>query len=147
MRCVARPSSIGLVAENMPDKSITHVFSSHHHVDHSGGLRHFVAAGATAVMHDAAEVFFDDIFQTSSTTVPDTMEANHVEASIETVPGQLMAYFPLRMGSIPLKSIQLITNTPRIWSSPMYQIVTLFSLSTSIAPTPMQRICHRMHKY
>ena len=74
------------VAENIPDKAITHAVSSHHHVDHSAGLRQYVAMGTTAVMHESAEAYFADIFLSDSAIVPDTLEENPVAATIATVP-------------------------------------------------------------
>jgi glyoxylase-like metal-dependent hydrolase (beta-lactamase superfamily II) len=72
-------------ATTFPDKPVSHVVSSHHHVDHSAGLRAYVARGIPVVMHEAAEPFFEEIFLASSTLVPDELEANPVEATIETV--------------------------------------------------------------
>ncbi|MBV7337942.1 MBL fold metallo-hydrolase [Chloroflexi bacterium TSY] len=74
------------VAENFPDKPISHAIVSHHHVDHSAGLREYAAAGVTAVVHESAAPSFAEFFQTSSTIVPDTMEESPVTASIESVP-------------------------------------------------------------
>lgn len=73
-------------AENFPDKPITHAISSHHHVDHSAGLRAYAAVGATAVVHESAESAFADVFQRSSTIVPDAMDVSPVTAEIESVP-------------------------------------------------------------
>jgi glyoxylase-like metal-dependent hydrolase (beta-lactamase superfamily II) len=69
-----------------PDKSISYVVSSHHHVDHSGGLRAYVAEGVPVVMHEAAEQFFEEIFLANSIIAPDSLAENPVEATIETVP-------------------------------------------------------------
>ena len=64
---------------------ITHVISTHHHFDHSAGLRELVAAGITIVLHDNARAFFADIFRTPSTIVPDTLAQNPATPVIETV--------------------------------------------------------------
>ena len=77
---------ISWVEENFPDKPISHVISSHHHVDHSAGLRSYVAEGVTAVIHESAASFFEDVFLASSTVTPDSLAENPVEANIETVP-------------------------------------------------------------
>jgi glyoxylase-like metal-dependent hydrolase (beta-lactamase superfamily II) len=77
---------INWIETTFPDKPISHVVSSHHHVDHSAGLRSYVAEGATIVMGEAAKPFFEDIFLASSTLVPDPLAANPVAATIETAP-------------------------------------------------------------
>ena len=71
--------------ETFPDKPISHVVSSHHHVDHSAGLRSYVAEGVTAVMHETAEPFFAEIFLANSTLVPDPLAENPVATTIETL--------------------------------------------------------------
>ena len=74
------------VATTFPDKPISHVIISHHHADHSGGVRSYVAAGAVAVMHESAAPFFSKIFQADSTIVSDSLAENPVAAAIETMP-------------------------------------------------------------
>ena len=73
-------------AENFPEKAISHAISSHHHVDHSAGLRDYIAEGVTAVVHEAAAPSFAEIFQAGSAIVPDAMEESPVSATIESVP-------------------------------------------------------------
>ena len=78
---------ISWVQDTFPGKPITHVVSTHHHIDHAGGMRPFVAAGATAIVHEAVEVFFREMFQsTDSKIMPDALDRNPVEATIAVVP-------------------------------------------------------------
>jgi mono/diheme cytochrome c family protein/glyoxylase-like metal-dependent hydrolase (beta-lactamase superfamily II) len=74
------------INQTFPGKPISHVVSTHHHTDHSAGLRTFVAQGATIVLGEAAQPFFEEIFQASSTISPDALAENPVEAQIEVVP-------------------------------------------------------------
>lgn len=77
---------LAYLATEFPDQAVTHVIATHHHEDHSAGLRTFVAAGATIVVHSASEQFFRDVFSRPSTIVPDALAAEtNVEAVIETV--------------------------------------------------------------
>ena len=70
-----------------PDKSITHVIATHHHSDHTAGLREFVARGATVIVGEATEAFFaDDVFQRSSSLVPDTLSTLDVDPVVIGVP-------------------------------------------------------------
>jgi glyoxylase-like metal-dependent hydrolase (beta-lactamase superfamily II) len=65
---------------------VTHVIATHHHFDHSSGLREFVAAGAQIVMHEESRRFFEGIFRAPSTIVPDTLAMMPgVEPKISTV--------------------------------------------------------------
>jgi glyoxylase-like metal-dependent hydrolase (beta-lactamase superfamily II) len=78
---------IDWIKTTFPDKPISHVVSSHHHVDHSAGLRTYVAEGATVVMGEAARLFFEEkVFSASSTLIPDALSENPVAATIEAVP-------------------------------------------------------------
>ena len=56
-----------------PAKSITHVVATHHHEDHTAGLRSFVAEGAAVVAHEASATFYDEIFKRPSTIKPDAL--------------------------------------------------------------------------
>lgn len=74
-------------SETFPGKAITHVIVSHHHEDHTGGLRAFVAVGATVVMHTSAHEFFRDVvFKAPSTLVPDSLAQTPTDPVFELVP-------------------------------------------------------------
>lgn len=78
---------IDWVGINLPGKPITHVIATHHHDDHSAGLRTFVAAGAQIVVAEEAHAFFaKDIFTAPSTVIPDALAMNPKPASIIPVP-------------------------------------------------------------
>jgi len=51
----------------IPGKPIRYLVTTHHHFDHIGGVRNYVAEGATVVTHEANEVFFHRVvFATQS---------------------------------------------------------------------------------
>ncbi len=57
--------SLAVIAElrrRVPDKPIRYVVNTHHHVDHAGGLRTYVAQSATVVTHEANRDFYLDVF-------------------------------------------------------------------------------------
>lgn len=64
---------------------VTHVISSHHHFDHSGGLREFVAAGAQVVLQENSREFFAEIFRAPSTVSPDGLHEAPKAPSFATV--------------------------------------------------------------
>ena len=58
--------SLALISEVrklVPDKPIKYLVMTHHHFDHSGGVRTFVAEGATIVTHRLNKAFCDQILR------------------------------------------------------------------------------------
>jgi glyoxylase-like metal-dependent hydrolase (beta-lactamase superfamily II) len=45
----------------IPNKPIKYVVNTHHHFDHSGGLRTYVAEGATVITHQGNREFYEDV--------------------------------------------------------------------------------------
>lgn len=71
---------------NIENKTVKYVVLTHHHHDHAGALREFVAAGAQVVLSENSEEFFaEDILKARSTIAPDTLATNPVAASISPV--------------------------------------------------------------
>jgi len=56
-----------------PEKPLTQVIVSHHHFDHSGGLRAAVAEGLTIVTYRANGDFFKDLVARPHTIAPDAL--------------------------------------------------------------------------
>jgi len=52
---------LGEVAKVIPNKPIRYVVNTHHHFDHSGGLRTYLAQGATIVTHQANREYYEDV--------------------------------------------------------------------------------------
>jgi glyoxylase-like metal-dependent hydrolase (beta-lactamase superfamily II) len=55
----------------VPAKPIKYLLSTHHHFDHTGGLRTYVAEGATIVTHQSNVGYFEKTFQAPATLSPD----------------------------------------------------------------------------
>jgi glyoxylase-like metal-dependent hydrolase (beta-lactamase superfamily II) len=80
--------SMAVIAEAkklVPGKPIKYVINTHHHFDHSGGLRTYVAEGATVVTHDSNRSFFEKTFQAPATLAPDALSKNPKSATIQGV--------------------------------------------------------------
>lgn len=77
---------ISWIKSNFPNKFIAYVVSSHHHADHSAGLRTYAAYGANIVMGASAKPFFERVFQANSNIVRDALANNPVAVPIYPVP-------------------------------------------------------------
>ncbi len=69
----------------IPGKPIRYVVNTHHHFDHSMGLRAFVAEGATVVTHEVNKAYFEKLFTLPHTLSPDRLEKEKRAAKFETV--------------------------------------------------------------
>lgn len=71
----ARSKVIAETHKLIPNKAIRYLVNTHHHWDHSGGIRAFVAEGATGVADDRNKEFYRDIVLTpqSRTLSPDRL--------------------------------------------------------------------------
>jgi len=79
--------SIAVIAEVkrlVPDKPIKYVINTHHHFDHSGGLRTFAAEGATVITHEGNKAFYEWAWKQPRTMEPDKLAENPKEATFIT---------------------------------------------------------------
>jgi glyoxylase-like metal-dependent hydrolase (beta-lactamase superfamily II) len=104
----------------VPNKPIKYVINTHSHFDHAGGLRAFVAEGASIITQTINKPYYEKIFKDPHTLAPDrlsqmnpqpkvkiesmtekkiltdgehTIELYHVQGSTHNV-GMIMAYLP-----------------------------------------------------
>ncbi len=65
--------SLAVIAEVgrlIPNKPIKYLVNTHHHFDHSGGLRTYLAQGATIVTHQANKEYYENVlFSTAARTL------------------------------------------------------------------------------
>ena len=61
----------------VPNKPVRYHVNSHHHSDHSAGLRAFVAEGSTIITHEMNKKFYDDVvLKAPHLLAPDTLMRN-----------------------------------------------------------------------
>jgi len=68
----------------VPNKPIKYVINTHHHFDHSGGLRAYVAAGATIITQEGNKEFYETAWKAPRTLQPDTLSQNPKPATFIT---------------------------------------------------------------
>jgi glyoxylase-like metal-dependent hydrolase (beta-lactamase superfamily II) len=76
---------IAKVKETIPSKPIRYVINTHHHFDHSGGLRTYVDDGATIVTHQANRPYYEQAWAAPRTLAPDRLAQSKKPARFETV--------------------------------------------------------------
>jgi glyoxylase-like metal-dependent hydrolase (beta-lactamase superfamily II) len=64
---------------------ITHLIVSHHHEDHVACARVIAATGATFVVHEDSEAYFDEVLAAPSTIEPDRLELMPVVPMVEVI--------------------------------------------------------------
>jgi glyoxylase-like metal-dependent hydrolase (beta-lactamase superfamily II) len=75
---------IDAVKVAVPGKPIRYVINTHHHFDHSGGLRTYVAEGATIVTHALNQPFYEKAFAAPRTLNPDRLAQSKNAAKFDT---------------------------------------------------------------
>jgi glyoxylase-like metal-dependent hydrolase (beta-lactamase superfamily II) len=75
---------IAKVKETIPNKPIRYLVNTHVHFDHSGGLRSYVAEGATIVTHALNVPFYEKAWAAPRTLNPDRLAQARTPATFET---------------------------------------------------------------
>ena len=73
-----------------PDKPLRYVINTHHHFDHSAGIRAVVSEGLTVVTHELNRSFFEDIVARRHSIVQDALARSPQPLTMETVTGDEM---------------------------------------------------------
>ena len=97
---------IAKVKELRPDKPLTHVVVTHHHFDHSGGVRAAMSAGLTVIAHKASVPFFEALAKRPFTIAPDALAKNPQPAKVEGVDGEMVLTDKSKSMTVNLYEIQ-----------------------------------------
>jgi glyoxylase-like metal-dependent hydrolase (beta-lactamase superfamily II) len=76
---------IAKAKELKPDKPLRYLINTHHHFDHSGGIRAAVAEGLTIVTHEANKPLYEEITTRKHTIVEDALAKNAKPLQLLTV--------------------------------------------------------------
>jgi glyoxylase-like metal-dependent hydrolase (beta-lactamase superfamily II) len=72
-----------------PGKPIKYLVLTHHHMDHTGGMRTFVAEGATIIVPAPDKAYFEKDVAAPRTIVPDDLQKKPTAANIVEVKDQM----------------------------------------------------------
>lgn len=76
---------ISKIKETIPGKPIKYLAVSHHHLDHSGGARTYIAEGATLVTTKGNRNYFEQMAKSKFTIAPDTLARNPLPLKMEFI--------------------------------------------------------------
>jgi glyoxylase-like metal-dependent hydrolase (beta-lactamase superfamily II) len=81
---------IAKAKELVPNKPIRFIVNSHHHFDHSGGLRTYVDEGATVVTHASNQPFYEQAWSAPHKLNPDRLAQSGKTAQFRTFTDKLV---------------------------------------------------------
>lgn len=80
--------SLAVIAEAKklaPNKPIKYLINTHHHFDHSGGMRTYVAEGATIITHEMNKAYYERVWKSPHTLDPDRLAQSPKESTFITI--------------------------------------------------------------
>jgi glyoxylase-like metal-dependent hydrolase (beta-lactamase superfamily II) len=72
-----------------PGKPIKYLILTHHHMDHTGGMRTYAAEGATIIVPSPDKAYFEKDLKTTHTVVPDALAKTPKNVEVVEVKDQM----------------------------------------------------------
>ena len=76
---------IDAAKKKYPGKPVSHLVLTHHHMDHTGGMRTYVAEGATVIVPAPTKGYFEQVAKAPHTVSPDALQKQPRPANIVEV--------------------------------------------------------------
>jgi glyoxylase-like metal-dependent hydrolase (beta-lactamase superfamily II) len=80
---------IDAAKKKYPGKPIRYLVLTHHHMDHTGGTRSYIAEGATVIVPSPDKAYFEKVARMPHTIVPDELAKKPRAAKVQEVKDQL----------------------------------------------------------
>jgi glyoxylase-like metal-dependent hydrolase (beta-lactamase superfamily II) len=101
---------IAKARETLPEgKPLQYLVNTHHHFDHSGGLRAAVAEGLTIITHEINRPLYEELVKRPHTLMADRLAGNPAELKLQTVTGD--EKFELRDGNRVMEVYRIRNDT------------------------------------
>ena len=129
--------SIAVIAEVkklVPNKPLRYLINTHHHFDHSSGIRTYVAEGATIITHRVNTAFYNQVFRLPRTLSPDKLSQNPKPAKFETLTDKHVLTDGSR--SLELHLLQGNPHNPGIFLVYLPKEKLLYQADSFTAPPP-----------
>jgi glyoxylase-like metal-dependent hydrolase (beta-lactamase superfamily II) len=84
----SEPRALAVIAETkrlIPNKPIKYLINTHSHIDHSSGLRAFVAEGSTIITHQVNKAYLEKVLSSPHTLNPDRAQLSGKKPVIEAM--------------------------------------------------------------